>query len=147
MLKAEDLCFDSVSQVHMPGCWSSGRVVLCGDAAHATSFLSGQGSSLALIGAYILAGELASHADPQDAFLSYEKICRPFMEANQALVAGGKSVMLPATAEEVNLRNQALRSASQTDKPTPRGTSRTQVHSAIDLPDYGWLLAKKSSKV
>src|SRR3546814_8648115 len=47
MLKADDLFFDAVSQIRMP-IWSSGRVVLTGDAAHATSFLSGQGSSCAL---------------------------------------------------------------------------------------------------
>src|SRR3546814_5986009 len=46
MLKADDLFFDAVSQIRMP-IWSSGRVVLTGDAAHATSFLSGQGSSCA----------------------------------------------------------------------------------------------------
>src|SRR3546814_11816813 len=61
MLKADDLFFDAVSQIRMP-IWSSGRVVLTGDAAHATSFLSGQGSSCALVSAYVLAGELATHA-------------------------------------------------------------------------------------
>src|SRR6202020_2571609 len=50
MRKAEDLFFDAVSQIHMPA-WSQGRIVLAGDAAHATSFLSGQGSSVALVGA------------------------------------------------------------------------------------------------
>src|SRR3546814_1737605 len=67
MLKADDLFFDAVSQIRMP-IWSSGRVVLTGDAAHATSFLSGQGSSCALVSAYVLAGELATHANYQEAF-------------------------------------------------------------------------------
>src|SRR3546814_8362910 len=48
MLKADDLFFDAVSQIRMP-IWSSGRVVLTGDAAHATSFLSGRGSSCAMV--------------------------------------------------------------------------------------------------
>jgi 2-polyprenyl-6-methoxyphenol hydroxylase-like FAD-dependent oxidoreductase len=45
--------------------------------------LSGQGSSFALVGAYVLARDLAAHADPADAFASYELIARLFMEANQ----------------------------------------------------------------
>ncbi|MFF5213379.1 FAD-dependent monooxygenase [Streptosporangium sp. NPDC000396] len=43
--------------------WSTGRVALVGDAAYATSFMSGQGSSVSLVGAYVLAGELATHGD------------------------------------------------------------------------------------
>src|SRR3546814_13654009 len=79
MLKADDLFFDAVSQIRMPA-WSSGRVVLTGDAAHATSFLSGQGSSCALVSAYLLAGELASRASSQEAFAAYERVARPFIE-------------------------------------------------------------------
>src|SRR3546814_20442743 len=75
MLKADDLFFDAVSQIRMP-IWSSGRVVLTGDAAHATSFLSGQGSSCALVSAYVLAGELATHANYQEAFAAYERLAR-----------------------------------------------------------------------
>src|SRR3546814_3598592 len=82
MLKADDLFFDAVSQIRMPA-WSSGRVVLTGDAAHATSFLSGQGSSCALVSAYLLAGELASRASYQEAFAAYERVARPFIEGNQ----------------------------------------------------------------
>ena len=77
--------------------WSSGRVVLVGDAAYAPSFLSGQGSSIALVGAYVLAGELATHADPVEAFTAYERIARPFVEANQALAGSGGGFLLPRT--------------------------------------------------
>ncbi len=54
MRKADDLFFDVLSQIYMP-VWSKGHIVLAGDAAHATSFMSGQGSSMALVGAYVLA--------------------------------------------------------------------------------------------
>jgi 2-polyprenyl-6-methoxyphenol hydroxylase-like FAD-dependent oxidoreductase len=80
--RADDLIVDTVSQIPMPRC-SFGRVALVGDPAHAPSFLSGQGSSFALVGAYVLARDLAAHADPADAFASYELIARLFMEANQ----------------------------------------------------------------
>lgn len=55
---ADDLFFDAVSQIRMPR-WSEGRVALVGDAAFAPSFLTGQGTSLALVGAYMLAHSLA----------------------------------------------------------------------------------------
>ncbi|MEU7742583.1 FAD-dependent monooxygenase [Nonomuraea sp. NPDC049158] len=60
MRHAPDFYFDSVGQVHMDG-WSRGRVALIGDAAYCPSSLSGMGSGLALVGAYVLAGELAAN--------------------------------------------------------------------------------------
>ena len=65
---ADDLYYDTVSQIRMPA-WTSGRVALVGDAAYAPSFFSGQGTSLALAGAYVLAGELhRAGGDPGRAF-------------------------------------------------------------------------------
>jgi 2-polyprenyl-6-methoxyphenol hydroxylase-like FAD-dependent oxidoreductase len=58
MESAPDFYFDSVSQVKMDR-WSSGRCALLGDAAHCASPLSGLGIGMAVVGAYILAGELA----------------------------------------------------------------------------------------
>jgi 2-polyprenyl-6-methoxyphenol hydroxylase-like FAD-dependent oxidoreductase len=55
MWQAPDLYFDSVSQVHMDR-WSSGRVALVGDAAYGPSPMAGVATSLALVGAYVLAG-------------------------------------------------------------------------------------------
>ena len=57
MDQATDFYFDAISQIHMPA-WSKGRAALVGDAAYGPSPLSGQGSTLALVGAYVLAGEL-----------------------------------------------------------------------------------------
>src|SRR4029077_17910062 len=59
MRTAEDLFFDSVSQIRMSS-WTKGRVALVGDAGYAPSFLSGQGSSLAVVGGYQLAAALAA---------------------------------------------------------------------------------------
>ena len=58
METAPDFYFDSVSQVKMDR-WSEGRSVLLGDAAYCASPLSGMGTGMAVVGAYILAGELA----------------------------------------------------------------------------------------
>lgn len=77
-----DLYFDQVSQIRMPH-WSSGRVALVGDAACAPSLLAGEGASLAMAGAYILAGELASTTDAVAAFAAYEGRLRAFVEGKQ----------------------------------------------------------------
>src|SRR5262249_37119362 len=83
--KAQDFYFDSVSQIHMPT-WSRGRITLVGDAAYAPSLASGQGTSLALVGAYVLAGELyATRGDYHKAYATYEQEMRDFVRVNQKL--------------------------------------------------------------
>ncbi len=74
--------FDTISQVEMPA-WSKGRVVLLGDAAWCLTFLSGQGTSAALAGAYILASKLAVEPYPK-AFHDYEAGLRPMITRLQA---------------------------------------------------------------
>src|SRR5699024_12109269 len=66
---------DMAAQIRMPS-WSTGRVALVGDAAYAPSFLTGQGSSLALVGAYMLASSLAAHQGHAAAFRAYERDTR-----------------------------------------------------------------------
>lgn len=137
MLKADDLFFDAVSQIRMSQ-WSSGRVVLTGDAAHATSFLSGQGSSCALVSAYVLAGEIATQASYQEAFAAYERTARPFIEGNQNLVSEGRTTLMPATQEELDARNAVLRGERTADNTVleNRKDSRHKIYNAIDLPNY-----------
>ncbi|MGR6912792.1 FAD-dependent monooxygenase [[Actinomadura] parvosata] len=77
---ADDFYFDSVAQIHLDR-WSKGRVVLVGDAGYCASPASGQGTSLAVVGAYVLAGELATGGGTD----GYERELRPFVTANQAL--------------------------------------------------------------
>lgn len=82
----EAFYFGELVQVKLPS-WSNGRVALVGDAAHCTSPFSGQGTSLALVGAYVLARELANTPQaPADAFARYETRMRPYVDLNQALV-------------------------------------------------------------
>lgn len=137
MREADDLFFDIVSQIHMHT-WCHGRVALAGDAAHATSFLSGQGSSVSLVGAYILAGELATHADHGDAFARYERRMRPFAERNQALATDGGTMITPTTREELDARNTVLRDprAAAKTMATARAEEGRAAHSGLALPDY-----------
>lgn len=83
--KNDDFYFDSVSQVKMKS-WTKGRVALLGDAGYCASPISGQGNNLALVGAYILAGELKHARDNYHlAFNRYNELLHPFVEANQKL--------------------------------------------------------------
>jgi 2-polyprenyl-6-methoxyphenol hydroxylase-like FAD-dependent oxidoreductase len=130
MRTADDLFFDVVSQIRLPR-WSQGRVGLVGDAAHAPSFLTGQGSSLALVGAYVLAGELATRPDHTSAFAAYEQTTRPFVELNQALVTEGNATLFPTTPEALAERNAFLRGRTA----LPADTGRPE-HSALLLPAF-----------
>jgi 2-polyprenyl-6-methoxyphenol hydroxylase-like FAD-dependent oxidoreductase len=134
--RADDLYFDTVSQIRMP-CWSNGRVSLVGDAAFAPSFRSGQGTSLALVGAYVLAGELAAHDDPANAFASYERIMRPYVEANQALATKDQaSLLFPRTQQDLDARNRALASFKATRQDDESSQHKRAVHNALALPGY-----------
>jgi 2-polyprenyl-6-methoxyphenol hydroxylase-like FAD-dependent oxidoreductase len=105
---ADDSFCDSVSQIHMPR-WSQARVALVGDAAHATSFLSGQGTSVSLVTPYIVAGELAaSGRDHVAAFDAYERTVREFVRQNQEIANRSNGVCV-ASAMELRIRNIALR--------------------------------------
>ncbi|WP_328659118.1 FAD-dependent monooxygenase [Streptomyces sp. NBC_00334] len=127
--EAEDLFFDGVGQIRMPR-WSSGRVALVGDAAYAPSFLTGQGTSLALVGAYMLAGHLADR-DHAEGFAAYERDTREFVTANQGLVGRGGATLFPTTARDLERRNARLRTLSTI--PAPQGRP---AHSALTLPDF-----------
>ncbi|WP_218061500.1 FAD-dependent monooxygenase [Ameyamaea chiangmaiensis] len=136
MAQADDLYFDSVSQIRMPR-WSKGRVALVGDAAFAPSFRSGQGTSLALVGAYVLAGELATHDNPEDAFAAYERLTRPFVEANQALATDGNGAFfLPRTQKDIEMRDRILAEIARNGTASMFDDTKRAVHSALRLPDY-----------
>jgi 2-polyprenyl-6-methoxyphenol hydroxylase-like FAD-dependent oxidoreductase len=93
MWGAPDFHFDAVAQIHMDS-WSRGRVALLGDAGYCGSPASGQGTSMALIGAYVLAGELkAAGGDHTAAFAAYERELRDFVTANQELALANPEQM------------------------------------------------------
>jgi len=88
MDKANDFYFDSISQVRMDR-WSAGRVALLGDAAFCASPMAGMGTSMAVVGAYILATELKNaNGGYARAFAKYETQMRPFVTGAQKLAEG-----------------------------------------------------------
>jgi 2-polyprenyl-6-methoxyphenol hydroxylase-like FAD-dependent oxidoreductase len=89
MAAAESFYSQEVVQVRTDA-WSQGRVVLVGDAAHCSSPYSGMGVSGALVGAYVLAGEINRHSDDLPrAAANYDTILRPFVDQIQATVKPG----------------------------------------------------------
>ncbi|MER8070548.1 FAD-dependent monooxygenase [Streptomyces sp. NPDC094034] len=130
MREADDLFFDTAGQIRMPR-WSSGRVALVGDAAYAPSFLTGQGTSLALVGAYMLANALATNRDHTAAFAGYERDVREFVAMNQALVDNGAATLFPTTARALEQRDTVLR-----DLVTMPAAPARPAHSALTLPEF-----------
>ncbi|MGI4742830.1 MAG: FAD-dependent monooxygenase [Janthinobacterium lividum] len=102
--EAADVYFDQVGQFLAPR-WSAGRVALVGDAAYCPSPLSGKGTTLALVGAYVLAGELARHARPEDAFAAYETRLRPYVTQAQQLPPGVPGLAYPSSKLGVAVLN------------------------------------------
>jgi 2-polyprenyl-6-methoxyphenol hydroxylase-like FAD-dependent oxidoreductase len=109
---SDDLYFDAVSQVRLPR-WSRGRVAVVGDAASCLS-LFGDGSTLAMAGAYTLAQQLGewSHGDegsPQPALDRYETAHRAVVEPKLNGYRLGAAMLLPATRLGILTRNALAR--------------------------------------
>jgi len=76
--------------------WSAGRTVLLGDAACCATPLAGMGTSIAITGAYTLAGELCKAGDDYaTAFARYEAILRPFVKEAQKMAEGSIEWFVP----------------------------------------------------
>lgn len=102
---APDFYFDVVSQIQMYR-WSKGRVTLVGDACYCPSLLSGQGSTLAMLGAYILAGELReANGDYKTAYEQYEKIFKPFIDRKQKIAQFFAKSLVPKSKFGIWVRN------------------------------------------
>ena len=109
---ASDFFFDSMGQVRLDG-WSRGRVALLGDAGYCATPLTGLGTSLALVGAYVLAGELATAADHRAAFGDYDRIMRPYVAQAQKLPPGGARGFAPSSAVAIRMRAASMRSMNR----------------------------------
>jgi 2-polyprenyl-6-methoxyphenol hydroxylase-like FAD-dependent oxidoreductase len=130
----DDLYYDHVSQIRMDA-WSRGRVALVGDAAFCVSLLAGEGSSLAMAAAYVLAGELArANGQYQEAFARYEEILRPHIVEKQRTAQRLAKSFVPRTALGIWLRSLISRAFV-----IPGVADRFLVKSVTDgfvLPNY-----------
>jgi 2-polyprenyl-6-methoxyphenol hydroxylase-like FAD-dependent oxidoreductase len=105
---AGDFYFDSLSQVHV-GQWCRGRTVLLGDAGYCGSPLAGLGTAMALVAAYVLAGELsATPNDHEAAFARYQDEMRDYVKQCQTLPPGGVKGFAPDSALMIRMRNLSM---------------------------------------
>ena len=98
--QAPDFYFQAIQQIKMSQ-WSNSRVVCLGDTAYAPTPLTGMGTSLAIIGAYILAAELSKLSggeNPSEALKAYESKFRPFVEESQKIPFFVPAIAHPETA-------------------------------------------------
>lgn len=137
----DDIYFDGVGQIKAPR-WSNGRLALTGDAAYCPAPVSGKGTTLAMVGAYVLAGELATHTNYQDAFASYEQRLRPYVESVQKLPPGVPWIVYPKSKFGVFVLNKAFAvAASDTVKKlmglfTKKDDKHAEEEAEFDLPAY-----------
>lgn len=133
--RTDDLYFDHVSQIRMDH-WCKGRVALVGDAAACASLLAGEGTGLAMLEAYVLAGELhRAGGDHAVAFPQYETRLQPFLRKKQQSALNTIAFFAPKDRLQILLARLAI---SATSVPIlSRFLLGQMLSDDIDLPLYG----------
>lgn len=109
--QAPEFLFDSVHQVRMPR-WSTGRVVLLGDAAWCPNLYSGMGATSALLGGAELGRALREDLDDLEAALAaWESRLRPFISKHQRIARLKQQMFVPSSRPAEALRSVVLRLA------------------------------------
>lgn len=137
---AEDFYFEVLRQVRMDR-WSDGRVVLTGDTAWCATPLSGIGTTLAIMEAYVLAGELPRTDGCGAAFAEYDHVTRRLVRKGQGLP---KIVPRPLNPHSrIDLAQMRVIGAPGVRGFTVKLFSRNA--SAVELPQYGAIPADRAS--
>ncbi|MUL63265.1 FAD-binding monooxygenase [Mycobacterium sp. CBMA 234] len=137
--QSDDFYFDDFVQIHMDT-WTAGRVALCGDAGYCASPLSGMGTSLALVGAYVLAGELGpamslDAAGIEAALRRYEAVMRPYVDRCQDL-PGGLDGYAPITERDIARGASAMKWVQRWPLRPFAARKWFSTAESIDLPNY-----------
>lgn len=139
-MDADDFYFDAFAQVHMDS-FSSGRVTLVGDAGYCASPLSGMGTSLALVGAYLLAGELGpapkslSIQHTERALAEYGRLMRPYVDKCQDLPAGLDGYA-PMSNSDIVITAMAMKWMQRWPFRSIAAKRYFTTADSIDLPEY-----------
>jgi 2-polyprenyl-6-methoxyphenol hydroxylase-like FAD-dependent oxidoreductase len=137
MQAAPEFYSDQIALIQMER-WSCGRVALLGDAAYCPSPMSGMGTSLALVGSYVLAGELATAGDRYtDAFASYQRQMLEAVRRAQKFASGAHMSLLPKSRTQVRFIQQVMRLMTRWpfSKLGIGGTEKTA--NTVTLKGYG----------
>jgi 2-polyprenyl-6-methoxyphenol hydroxylase-like FAD-dependent oxidoreductase len=142
MRHAPDFFFDSVGQVRMET-WTRGRVALVGDAAYSPSSLSGMGTGLALVGAYVLAGELAAaRGDHRVAFARYEEEMREYAAGCVKMGDGVAGFMVPGSRFMAAFLNRYYRILPYLPGKNLMANMARRTAENVTLRDYGDLVVR-----
>ncbi|MGA9521766.1 MAG: FAD-dependent monooxygenase [Myxococcaceae bacterium] len=132
---ARSLYFDSISQIHMDRV-IKGRVALLGDAGFGAT-MGGLGTGLAVVGAYVLAGELAAAGgDHQVGFARYQAGFSSYARGCQKLANGAGAFLAPRTERDIRRRNRAYRVLASRPLAGLLNWMTTRAARAITLRDY-----------
>ncbi|HSB02674.1 MAG TPA: hypothetical protein VLE49_18630, partial [Anaerolineales bacterium] len=109
METAPDWYFDSVSQIDLD-LWYQSRVALVGDACQCLTLLAGQGASMAMAGAYLLAEELnRANGDYRTAFPAYQQKMKPEIDTRQKQARKLAKSFVPDNGFQIWLTNLVLK--------------------------------------
>jgi 2-polyprenyl-6-methoxyphenol hydroxylase-like FAD-dependent oxidoreductase len=131
--------FDSITQLQ-EDTWSRGRVALVGDAAYCPGPAIGGSTSLAVIGAYVLAGELSQHSHDV-AFARYESEMRDLVHASRAFALGVAKTLIPTTRLGVTALTRGMQLVTSLPswlvRPVAKLNSKgVRLHDSMHVKDY-----------
>lgn len=134
---SEDFYMQSIAQIKLPS-WSRGHIALLGDAGYCPSPISGMGTSVAIVGGYVLAGEIAKHGmDVEKAFSEYERITRPYVEKAQSLPPGAPAIVNPQTTWGIAVLRAVVGFAAWSGLAALLGkVVNIRTGERIDMPEY-----------
>ncbi|WP_433715828.1 FAD-dependent monooxygenase [Nocardia sp. CA-084685] len=133
--------FDSITQLRLDT-WSRGRVGLVGDAAYCPGPAVGGSTSMAMVGAYVLAGELAAHSgDYTAAFAAYEHEIGDYVRRSRRFAVAAAKTIVPARRLELWAMIQAVRLINVLPAPVTRAAAKlnakgVRLHDSIVVKDY-----------
>ncbi|PRY43240.1 hypothetical protein LY71_117100 [Geodermatophilus tzadiensis] len=137
---AEDFYFDAISQIRM-GTWSRGRVTLVGDAGYCPGPAVGGGTSLAVVGAHLLAATVAEAGrDPAAGFAAYERAMAEPVRQSRRVGPAVLRTLVPGSRAQVWLTPRVLQTLTSLPGPLRRrltayGGGPARMLGAVVLPD------------
>ncbi|MFF1358028.1 FAD-dependent monooxygenase [Streptomyces sp. NPDC058297] len=143
---ADDLYFDAIAQIHVDRL-TKGRVVLLGDAGYGAT-MGGMGTGVAIVGAYVLAGELAlAGGDHRTAFAAYEAQIGDFAKGCQKISGNAGPFFAPPTERRIRSRDRMYRLLSSRLMAGFFKRLTEKAATALDLKDYPALLTAPAAVV
>ncbi|MFF0270407.1 FAD-dependent monooxygenase [Kribbella sp. NPDC004536] len=144
---ADDFYFDGIAQITLDS-WTSGRVALVGDAGYCPGPAVGGGTSLAVVAAYVLAGELARAG--VDGLRSYERLIRPVVEQSRRLSPKVMGTIIPNSKLALQLMPVAAAALPKLPTAVQRfiwsQNAVGKALSSVPLPDYSDLVQPERSQ-